>query len=128
MDKVLQIAEKYRLPVIEDAAQALGSVYRGKMAGSIGDLGVFSFHGTKTMTTCEGGMLVCKDKVLFDKIKMLADLGRNPKINRFFWPEIIGYKFKMSNLSAALGCAQLERIDELIEKKRQIFYWYTEFY
>ena len=127
MDEILEIAKKYNIAIVEDSAEALGSEYKGIKAGAMGDFGVFSFHGTKTMTTGEGGMLVTNNKNLYEKAMMLNDHGRNPQERKMFWSEKIGYKYKMSNLQAALGCAQLKRIGEIIEKKRQIFKWYKSF-
>ena len=124
MEKIMNIAKKYNLYVIEDAAEALGSLYKGKKCGTIGDIGVFSFHGTKTMTTGEGGALVTNNKFLFDTCKILNDHGRNPILNKTFWMDQIGYKYKMSNIQAALGLAQIERIEELLLRKREIFYFY----
>ena len=123
MDEIMSIAKKHNLLVVEDAAEALGSEYNGKKAGSIADVGVFSFHGTKTMTTGEGGMLVTNNESVCEKAKILNDHGRNPKDpeNKMFWMRDYGYKYKMSNLQAALGVAQIERINELINKKRLIF-------
>ena len=128
MDAIMKIAKENDLVVLEDAAEALGSEYKGAMAGSIGDAGVFSFHGTKTMTTGEGGILVTNSEAVFEKAKVLNDHGRNPKDpeNKMFWMREYGYKYKMSNLQAALGCAQISRMEELIEKKREIFGWYKE--
>lgn len=128
MEQIMAIAKQHNLVVLEDAAEALGSEFNGKKAGSIGDAGVFSFHGTKTMTTGEGGMLVTNSEVVYDKAKVLNDHGRNPKDpdNKMFWMRDYGYKYKMSNLQAALGCAQISRIEELVEKKRLIFDWYQE--
>ena len=126
MDEIMEIAKEYDLKVLEDAAEGLGSEYNGKKVGTIGNAGVFSFHGTKTMTTGEGGMLVTNDLQIYESAKILNDHGRNAKDpdNKMFWMRNYGYKYKMSNLQAALGCAQIERIEELIEKKRQIFGWY----
>ena len=124
MDAIMTIAKKYNVYVIEDAAEAIGSVYKGKKAGSIGDFGVFSFHGTKTVTTGEGGMFVTNHIELFEKVNILNSHGRNPKNSKQFWAEIIGYKYKISNIQAAIGCAQMERIDQLIDKKRDIFFEY----
>lgn len=124
MDAIMAIGKKYGLYVIEDAAEAIGSVYKGKKAGSIGDFGVFSFHGTKTVTTGEGGMFVTNDTELFEKVNILNSHGRNPKNLKQFWAETIGFKYKISNIQAAIGCAQMERIYELIEKKRDIFFEY----
>jgi len=126
MDAVFEVARKHGLHVIEDAAEALGSEYKERKAGSMADFGVFSFHGTKTVTTGEGGMLVSNSDSLYEKAAILADHGRNSKVKKIFWMEQIGYKYKMSNLQAALGCAQLERIAQLIDKKREVFKWYQQ--
>ncbi len=111
--------------MIEDAAEALGSTYKGKKAGSIGDIGVFSFHGAKTCTTGEGGMLVTNDEKLFKKAQTLNNGGREVG-GEVFYAKILGYKYKMSNFQAALGLAQIERIEELVNRKRQIFYEYQK--
>ena len=128
MDEIMAIAKKYNLMVLEDAAEGLGSEYKGKKCGSIGDAGVFSFHGTKTMTTGEGGILVTNNETIYEKAKILNDHGRNPKDpeHKPYWMRDYGYKYKMSNLQAALGLAQTERIEELIARKRQIFNLYQE--
>lgn len=128
MNEIMAIAKKHNLVVLEDAAEAMGSEYYGKKAGSIADAGVFSFHGTKTMTTGEGGILVTNNEAVYEKAKILNDHGRNAKDpeNKIFWMRDYGYKYKMSNLQAALGCAQICRIEELIIKKREIFNWYKE--
>lgn len=126
MDEILDVAKQYGLFVIEDAAEALGSEYKSTKAGSMGNVGVFSFHGTKTMTTGEGGMLVTNNTKLFEKVKVLADHGRVPGETRMFYPHMVGYKYKMSNLQAAIGCAQLERIEDFVNKKTEIFGYYKE--
>lgn len=126
MDKIMDIASRHNLVVLEDAAEGLGTEYKGKKAGSIGHAGVFSFHGTKTVVTGEGGMLVTGSKEVWERAKILNDHGRNPKDNKTFWMKEYGYKYKMSNLQAALGCAQIERVDELVDRKRLIFSWYRE--
>ncbi|HXB91439.1 MAG TPA: DegT/DnrJ/EryC1/StrS family aminotransferase [Puia sp.] len=126
MDAIMAIAKRHNLVVLEDAAEGLGSEYKGRKAGSIGHAGVFSFHGTKTISTGEGGMLVTSDARVYERAKILNDHGRDPKVDRTFWMEEYGYKYKMSNLQAAMGCAQIERADELIDKKRQVFGWYRE--
>lgn len=126
MDQINEIAGKHNLFVIEDSAEAIGSEYKNKKAGTISDVGVFSFHGTKTMTTGEGGMLVTDNPSLFEKISFLADHGRRKEEKKQFYPHHIGYKYKMSNLQAALGYAQISRIEELVSKKREIFSWYKE--
>jgi perosamine synthetase len=124
-DSIHEVAHRHGIAVIEDAAQAIGSEYRGRRAGSFGATGVFSFHGSKTLTTGEGGMLVTDDEAVLQRVQMLRDHGRKPG-DPMFWNLEVGYKYKMSSLQAALGLAQLERIDELVARKRQIFSWYDE--
>jgi len=126
MDRLLAIGVKYGIPVIEDAAEAIGSQYQGKRAGSMGAFGSFSFHGTKTMTTGEGGMFVTNDAALYETVLTLSNHGRARGQTKQFWPDMVGFKYKMSNVQAAIGCAQIERIDELIARKRQIFANYQE--
>lgn len=126
MDRLLAIGEKYGLPIIEDAAEAIGSVYHGKRAGSMGVFGTFSFHGTKTVTTGEGGMFVTQDDSLYERVLTLSNHGRARGEARQFWPETVGFKYRMSNIQAAIGCAQMERIDELIARKREIFCFYRD--
>jgi perosamine synthetase len=124
MDQLLAIGEKYGIPVIEDAAEAIGSVYHGRRAGSMGKFGSFSFHGTKTLTTGEGGMFVTNDADLFERVLTLSNHGRARGQTKQFWPDLIGFKYKMSNIQAAIGCAQMERLDELISRKREILATY----
>jgi perosamine synthetase len=126
MDRLMAIGEKHGIPVIEDAAEAIGSIYHGKRAGSMGRFGAFSFHGTKTLTTGEGGMFVTGDPALYEQALTLNNHGRARGQTRQFWPDMIGFKYKMSNLQAAIGCAQLERIEELIGNKRHIFAYYAK--
>lgn len=126
MDEIMKIAQEFNLKVLEDSAEGLGSEYKGQKCGSIGDAGVFSFHGTKTITTGEGGILVTNNESIYKNVKVLNDHGRNSEDpdNKPYWMRNYGYKYKMSNIQAAIGCAQIERIDELVGKKRQIFEWY----
>jgi perosamine synthetase len=126
MDKLLALGEKHGVPIIEDAAEAIGSVYHGKRAGSMGKFGAFSFHGTKTLTTGEGGMFVTDDRELYEQVLTLSNHGRARRQTKQFWPEIVGFKYKMSNIEASIGLAQMERIDELVNRKRQIFRGYCE--
>lgn len=122
MNSILKIAKKYNLKIIEDAAEAVGCEYYGKKAGSFGNVSCFSFHGSKTLVTGEGGMLLTDNKKIIDKARYFYDHCKDPK--KAFWNLGIGYKYKMSNFQAACGLAQLERIKELTEKKRKIFFWY----
>ena len=126
MDKLLAIGEKYGIPVIEDAAEAIGSVYHGKRAGSMGKFGAFSFHGTKTLTTGEGGIFVTNDSDLYERVITLSNHGRSRGQTKQFWPDVVGFKYKISNIQAAIGCAQMERIGTLVARKREIFNYYCE--
>lgn len=125
MDAIREVARRHGISIIEDAAEAIGSEYKGRKAGSFGDASVFSFHGSKTLTTGEGGMLVTNDAKLFERAQFLRDHGRKPGDKMFFNHEV-AYKYKMSSMQAALGLAQLERIEELLEHKRRTFKWYEE--
>jgi perosamine synthetase len=124
MNKVLDIAKKYGLKVVEDAAPAVGAEWQGKRCGSFGDFAAFSFQGAKLMVTGEGGMLVTDDDSLYQRALKIWDQGRDP--SRAFWIDADGVKFKMSNLQGAFGLAQLERVDEMIEMKRRLFSWYRD--
>jgi len=126
MNALLEIGARHGIPVIEDAAEAIGSIWHGKRAGSMGAFGAFSFHGTKTVTTGEGGMFVTNDDALYERVLTLSNHGRARGQTKQFWPDMLGLKYKMSNIQAAIGCAQIERIDELIAGKRRIFQWYQE--
>lgn len=114
------IAAKHGIHVIEDAAEAVGAVYHGKKAGTLGAVGTFSFHGSKTLTTGEGGMLVTDREDIVRRVQMLRDHGRKPGDRAFFNSEV-AYKYKMNAVTAALGIAQLERVNELVRRKREIF-------
>ncbi|MBB4361482.1 perosamine synthetase [Bradyrhizobium sp. CIR18] len=126
MDRLLAIGERHGIPVIEDAAEAIGSEYFGRRAGSMGRFGAFSFHGTKTVTTGEGGMFVTNDPSLYERVLTLSNHGRSRTQHKQFWPDEVGFKYKMSNLQAALGCAQMDRVADLIGRKRQIFHYYRD--
>lgn len=125
MDEIRRIAERHGIFVLEDAAEAIGATYRGCPAGGLGDAGVFSFHGSKTLTAGEGGMLLLRDKSLFDRAQMMRDHGREPG-GRPFWNIEVGQKYKMSSLQAALAWAQLNRLGELTARKQEAFSWYRE--
>jgi len=118
MPQVMKLAQKYKLKVIEDAAPSIGAEVGGKKTGSYGDVAGFSFQGAKILATGEGGMLVTNNKSIFDRVKSLGDHGRDP--SQPFAAVEVGYKYKMSNLQAALGLAQLERVEELVNRKREI--------
>jgi perosamine synthetase len=124
MDRILAVARRRGIAVIEDAAEAFGSKHRGAPAGSLGDAGTFSFHGSKTITTGEGGMLVTNREDVYRRAIVLRDHGREPGDTAFFNTEV-AFKYKMSSMQAALGLAQIERANELIARKREIFRWYA---
>lgn len=126
MNRLLAIGEKYGIPIIEDAAEAIGSVYHGKRAGSMGKFGSFSFHGTKTLTTGEGGMFVTNDADLYETVLTLSNHGRARGQTKQFWADMVGFKYKMSNIQAAIGYAQMKRINDLINRKREILRYYRE--
>lgn len=126
MDALLDLGRRRGVAVVEDAAEAVGSVHRGRRAGSMGRFGAFSFHGTKTITTGEGGMFVTDDDDLHERVLTLSNHGRARGQVRQFWPDLVGFKYKMSNVQAAIGCAQVERVGELVARKRSILAGYRE--
>ncbi len=119
------IARDAGIILIEDAAEAIGSRFRDKPAGAFGRASVFSFHGSKTVTTGEGGMLVTDDDALAERVNILRDQGRHPT-SRALVTEEVGFKYRMSAMQAAMGIAQMERLDDLIAMKRDIFRFYAE--
>lgn len=123
MHEIMEIAEARGITVIEDCAEAHGASIRGRQVGSWGTAGVFSFYGNKILTTGEGGAIVLSDPVIDGRLRLLRDHAMSP-IKRY-WHEEVGYNFRLTNLQAALGVAQLERASEIIEKKRKIFDWYA---
>ncbi len=125
MDAINEIAKQYGLYVIEDAAEAHGAEYKGKKVGCLGSCGVFSFYGNKIITTGEGGMITTNDDKLYEKAKYLRDHAMSKE--KRYWHTEVGYNYRITNIQAALGLAQLERIDELISKKIQIFKWYKQY-
>lgn len=124
MSEINKIAKKHHLLVIEDAAEAHGAEINGQKVGGFGDCAIFSFYGNKIITSGEGGMITTNNKALYEKMKYLRDHAMSQE-KRYFHTEI-GFNYRMTNLQAALGLAQLERIDELIRKKIKIFEWYQK--
>ncbi|MBI3823362.1 MAG: GNAT family N-acetyltransferase [Planctomycetes bacterium] len=123
MDRILDVAKAHNLFVVEDAAPSIGAEFEGKRTGSFGHFGCFSFQGAKLLVTGEGGMLLTNDTELYQRALKIWDQGRVPGS---FWIDANGWKYKMSNVQAAIGLGQLERVDELVEAKRRIFGWYAE--
>lgn len=126
MDKVMEIAKKYNLYVIEDATEALGSEYKGKKVGTIGDVGCFSFNGNKLITTGAGGMFVSNNQEWVKRGKYLSTQTKTVLGNGAFYHEEIGYNFRMPNILAAMGVAQLENVEEYLVAKREHAKLYNE--
>lgn len=124
MDRILSIARRHGLKVLEDAAPSIGAEFQGQRTGSFGDFGCFSFQGAKLLVTGEGGMTLTNNDDLYNRVHKIWDQGRVPGT---FWIDELGWKYKMANIQAAIGLGQLERIDELVETKRRIFGWYEEY-
>lgn len=125
MDEIMALAKTHKLFVVEDAAEAIGAKYKGKHVGTIGDSATFSFFGNKTITTGEGGMVFFKDKEMYEKAMVLRDHGMSK--TRRYWHDHVGFNYRMTNLQAAIGCAQLERINEFVEAKRNLAKIYNSY-
>ena len=124
MDPIMEIARRHGIVVVEDAAEAHGAEYRGRRVGSIGDIGTFSFYGNKIITTGEGGMVVTDDEALARKMRQLKGQGQD--FHRRYWFPILGYNYRMTNIQAAIGLAQLEKVDWHLARRREIAGWYEE--
>lgn len=124
MEQLSDITKQHNLFLIEDCAEAFGTKYKNQHVGIFGDISTFSFYGNKTITTGEGGMVVTNDDTLYDRAMHLK--GQGLAKHRQYWHDIIGYNYRMTNICAAIGLAQLERADKIIEKKRMIAKWYQE--
>lgn len=125
MREINRIAKKHNLLVIEDAAEAHGATIEGKKVGSWGDCATFSFYGNKNLTTGEGGMITTNDEKLYHKMRFLRDHGMSKE--KRYWHTELGYNYRMTNLQAALGCAQMERVSEIMAKRKQIYEWYEKY-
>lgn len=127
LDELMTVANKWAIPVVEDAAESLGSEYKGKHTGSFGALGIFSFNGNKTLTSGGGGAIVSNDLEIGTRAKHLTTTSKVPHRFEFFHDEI-GYNYRMPNLNAALACAQLEQIDVMLSSKRALALEYKSFF
>jgi perosamine synthetase len=125
MDPLVDLARSRKIALVEDAAEAHGAHYRGRTVGSIGDVSTFSFYGNKIITTGEGGAVVTDDAALAGRIRMLRGQGQDPK--QRYWFPVVGYNYRLTNLAAAIGLGQLERVDWHIERRREVASWYREF-
>ncbi|RAP37444.1 perosamine synthetase [Legionella quinlivanii] len=124
MDQLTAICKEHQLYLIEDCAEAFGTLYKGQHVGTFGDVATFSFFGNKTITTGEGGMVLCKTKALHERACHLKNQGVSPE--REYWHNIVAYNYRMTNICAAIGLAQLEQADAILAKKREIASWYKE--
>ena len=118
MDPILEISRRHNLFIVEDAAEAHGALYRGRKAGSLADVATFSFYGNKIITTGEGGMLTTNDGARSARMRILRGQGMDPE--RRYWFPVVGYNYRMTNIAAAVGLAQLEQIDSFIEKRLEL--------
>jgi perosamine synthetase len=124
MDTLIAIAKEHHLFILEDCAEAFGALYKSRHVGAFGDIAAYSFFGNKTITTGEGGMVVTNDETLFDRAVHFK--GQGLAKHRQYWHDVIGYNYRMSNICAAIGLAQLERADVLLARKREIACLYQE--
>lgn len=118
MDPLMALAQKHQLIVIEDCAEAQGALYKGRQVGTFGDVGCFSFFSNKVITTGEGGMVCTRDAELADRLKVLRDHGMRP--GKRYWHDVAGFNYRMTNLQAALGVAQMERVERFLARRREI--------
>lgn len=124
MDEIRDIANRYNIPILEDAAEALGSEYKGKRCGTLGSYGAISFNGNKIITTSGGGALICPDEESAKRVLFYATQARE---NRpYYYHEVIGYNYRLSNVSAGIGCGQMEVLDEHIARRREIHQLYVK--
>lgn len=134
MDEIMKIAEEYNLTVIEDAAHALGAKYKGRKVGSIGDMTTFSFHPVKPITTGEGGAITTNDKVLYEKLMLFRSHGitrdhemlLNDHAAWYYEQHLLGYNYRMTDIQATLGCSQLNKLEEFLQKRREYAKIYSE--
>lgn len=127
IDEIARICEEFSIPLIEDTAESLGSYYQGKHTGTFGKLAAFSFNGNKTITTGGGGMIITDDEALAKRAKHITTTAKQPHPYEFVHDEI-GYNYRLPNINAALGCAQMESLPSLLESKRTIALAYAEFF
>ncbi|MCD4819048.1 MAG: LegC family aminotransferase [Candidatus Cloacimonetes bacterium] len=125
--EIIEICNKYNIPVVEDSAESIGSLYKKKMTGTFGKLGIYSFNGNKTMTCGGGGIIITDDEELAKKAKHITTTAKVPH-KWEYRHDMIGYNYRMPNINAALACAQLEQLDNFIESKRKLAQSYSEYF
>ena len=124
MEPIMKLAREHQLHVIEDCAEAHGAEYKGRRVGSFSDISCFSFYGNKIVTTGEGGMCLTNDEELATKMRILRDHGMNPR--RRYWHDLVGFNYRMTNVQAAIGVAQIQKMDRLVATKRRVAETYGE--
>ena len=127
IDKIVKICQQWNIPVVEDAAESLGSTYKNEPTGNFGDIGVFSFNGNKIVTSGGGGAIVTNNSEIAEKAKYLTTTAKKPHRYEYFHDQL-GYNFRMPNLNAALACAQLENLDMFLRSKRELALEYANFF
>jgi dTDP-4-amino-4,6-dideoxygalactose transaminase len=127
LDELVEVLSRYNIPLVEDAAESIGSYYKGKHTGTFGKFGIFSFNGNKVITTGGGGMILTDDEELAKKAKHLTTQAKVPHPWEFVHDHI-GYNYRLTNVNAAIGCAQMESLDHLIELKRELAEKYKDFF
>lgn len=124
MERITKVARRNRLLIVEDCAEAIGTRFDNKIAGTFGDISAFSFFGNKTITTGEGGMILSNNEELIMRSRLIKGQGLDP--HKEYWHTVIGYNYRMTNIEAAIGLAQLSRVNDIIRKKRELAEWYKE--
>jgi perosamine synthetase len=124
MDALVKLCDAKRLFLVEDCAEAIGTKYKGRHVGTFGDIATFSFFGNKTITCGEGGMVVSDDETLIERARHFK--GQGLAMHREYWHDVVGYNYRMTNIAAAIGVAQLEQIEHFISAKRKVADWYKE--
>jgi len=125
MPEIMAVANEHQLVVVEDCAEALGSSINGKHVGTFGNVGTFSFFGNKVITCGEGGAVIFRDEDAYNRAKILRDHGMTP--GKRYWHDVVGFNYRLTNLQAAVGCAQFEQLDSFRRKRQQIFGWYEKY-
>ena len=118
MDTIMQLANSYRIAVVEDVAEAFACRYKNRLAGDFGDIGTFSFQATKTISTGEGGMVITKDENLYDRMALYRSHGMRRK--KYYWHDLAGHNFRLTNLQAALGVAQMEKLEQIVRERKRV--------
>ena len=127
LDELIKVCKSWQIPIVEDAAESLGSEYKGKPTGSFGEVGAFSFNGNKIVTSGGGGAITTKNTMLGERAKFLTTTAKQPHAYEYVHNDL-GYNFRMPNLNAALACAQLEQLDTFLQNKRELANAYADFF